>query len=57
MMTQLTTALETSRPFSSCPRPQFQNEGKCKAIDIKMIFYSHANEFHFHKKGFAPGLV
>ena len=56
-MTQLTTALETSRPFSSCPRPQFQNGGKCKAIDIKMIFYSHANEFHFHKKGFAPGLV
>ena len=22
-----------------------------------MIFYYHANETHFHKKGFAPGLV
>ena len=26
------------------------------AIDLKMMFYSHANETHFHKKGFAQAL-
>ena len=33
--------------------PLFQSEAKYKAIDIKMIFYSHANKTHFHEKGFA----
>jgi len=29
----------------------------CKATDIKMIFYSHANETHFQKEGFSLILV
>ena len=27
----------------------------CKATDIKMTFYSHANKTHFHVKGFEQG--
>ena len=34
--------------------PLFQSEAKCEAIDMNMIFYSHANRTYFHKKGFAP---
>ena len=45
------------RPFPKCPKPLLQSEVECKAIDIKMIFYSHANETHYHKKGFALSLV
>ena len=31
---------------------------KCEAIvDMKMIFYSHANKTHFHKESFALSLV
>ena len=43
--------------FPCCPKPLFQSEAKCKAIDIKCICYFHANETHFLKKGFAVGLV
>ena len=32
-------------------------EAKCEAIDTIMIFYSHANKTHFHKKGVALYLV
>ena len=45
------------RPFLSCLKPVFQSEVKCKAIDMKMNFYSHVNKTHFHKKGFALSLV
>ena len=38
-------------------KPLFQNEAECEAIDMEMIFYSHTNETHFHKKGFALSLV
>ena len=37
--------------------PLFQTQAKCKAIDMKIILYSHANKTHFHKKGFALSLV
>ena len=38
-------------PSPSCLlKPLFYSEVKCEAIDIKMIFYSHANKIHFHKK-------
>jgi len=47
----------TNRPFSSCLKPLFQSEGKCKAIDMEIIFYFHANETHIHNKGFAFSLV
>ena len=43
-------------PFPSCPKPLFQSEAKCEAIDGKVLFYSHANK-PFHKKGFALSLV
>ena len=45
------------RPFLSYPKPLFQSEANCKAIDVKMIFYSHANVTHFHYKGFVLSLV
>ena len=45
------------RPFPSYPNPLFQSEAKCEAIDMKMIFYSHANKTHFHKNGLALSLV
>ena len=33
------------------------SEAKCEAIDIKMIFYSHANKTHVHNKCFVLNLV
>ena len=42
-----------SRPFPSSPGPLYQNEGKCSAFDMEMIF---PNKIHFHKKGCACGL-
>ena len=43
-----------TRPFLSSPGPLFQNEARCSAIDMEIIFHSHANKTHFHKKGCAP---
>ena len=34
-----------------------QCEAKGETIDMKMIFYSHADKTHLHKKGFALSLV
>ena len=51
------TSRFTIRPFPSCAKPLFQGEAKCKAIDMKTIFYSHAGKTHFHKKSFALSLV
>ena len=39
-------------PFTSCSEPLFQSEARCKAIDMKMIFYSHANKTHFRSERF-----
>ena len=45
-------------PFPSSPGPLFQNDkGRCSAFDEEIIFYSHANKTHFHKKGCAPSLI
>ena len=44
-------------PFLSSPGPLFQNEGRCYAFDMEMIFHSHSNKTHFHKKGCAPNLI
>ena len=33
--------------------PLFQNEGRCSAFDMEIIFHSHANKTHLHKKGCA----
>ena len=43
--------------FPSSPGPLYQNEVKCSAFDIEIIFHSHANKTHFHKKGCALGLI
>ena len=47
----------TSRPFPSSPEPLYENEVKCSAFDMEMIFHSHVNYTHFHKKGCAISLV
>ena len=48
---------EHKTPFPSFPGPLFQNEGRCSAFDMEIIFHSHANKTHFHKKGCAPSLI
>ena len=35
----------------------YQNEVKCSAFDVQMIFHSHANKTHFCKKGCPLGLI
>ena len=45
------------RPFPSSPGPLFQNEVKCSAFDMEIIFHSHANKTNFHKKGCTLGLI
>ena len=45
-----------NRPFPSSPGPLYQNEVKCSAFDMEMIFHSHVNKTHFHNKGCALGL-
>ena len=49
--------LYSNRPFSSSPQPLCQNEVKCSAFDMEMIFHSHATKTHFNKKGCALGLI
>ena len=46
-----------NRPFPSSPGPLFQNEGRCSAFDMEIIFHSHANKTHLHKKGCASSLI
>ena len=40
-------------PFPICLKPLFQSEAKCEAIDMKNIFYPHANKTYFHNKDFS----
>ena len=47
----------SNRSFPSSPGPLYQNEVKCSAFDMEMIFHSHANKTHFHKKGCALSLI
>ena len=46
-----------NRPFPSSPGPLFQNEDRCSAFDMEIIFHSYANKTHFHKKGCARSLI
>ena len=48
---------EHNRPYPISLGPLFQNEGKCSAFDMEIIFHSHANKTHFHEKGCAPSLI
>ena len=43
--------------YAICPGHLYQNEVKRSAFDMEIIFHSHANKTHFHKKGCAPGFV
>ena len=45
-----------NKPFPSSPWPLYQNEVKCSAFDMEMIFHSRTNKTHFHDKGCALGL-
>ena len=58
------------RRFPSRPKPMFQSEAKCEAIDMTMVFFikrewatfslvfhSYTNKTHFHKKGSTVSLV
>ena len=40
----------SNRPFPSSPGPPYENEVRCSTFDMEMIFHSHANKNHFHKK-------
>ena len=42
-----TRLVTRNRSFRNCLKPSFQSEAKRDAIDMKMIFDSHANETHF----------
>ena len=44
-------------PLTSFPGPLYQNEVKCLAFDMEMIFHSYANKTHFHQKGCALDLT
>ena len=46
-----------SRLFPSSPGPLFQNEGRCPAFDMEIIFHSHPDKSHLHKKGCVPSLI
>ena len=52
---ELATTRLWNRPFPCSPGPLYQNEVKCSAFDMKLIFHSHANKTHFHKKDCALG--
>ena len=45
------------KAFPSSPGPLYQNEVKCPAFDMEMIFHCHASKTHFRKKGCALGLI
>ena len=47
----------SNRPFPSSPEPPFQNESRCQAFDMEIIFHSNANNNSFHKKGCTPNLI
>ena len=47
----------SNKPFPSSPGPLYQNEVKSSAFDVEMIFHSHSNKTHLHKKGCALGLI
>ena len=46
-----------NRPFPSSPEPLYQNEVKCSAFHIEMMFHSHSNKTYFQKKSCALGII
>ena len=49
--------LRSQWAISEFPGPLFQSEGRSSAFDMEIIFHSHANKTHVHKKGCAPSLI
>ena len=49
--------LFNNKPFPNSLGPLFQNKVKCSTFYMEMIFHSHANKSHFHKRGCALGLI
>ena len=45
------------RSFPTSPGPLYQNEVEFSAFDMKMIFHSHGNKTHSHKKACALGFI
>ena len=43
--------------FRVPPAALYQNEVKCSAFDMEMVFQSHVDKTHFHKEGCALGLI
>ena len=41
---------DSNRPFPSFLGPLFQNESKCSAFDMEIIFHSRANKTHFTRE-------
>ena len=41
--------LKINGPFPSSPGHLYQNEFKCSAFDMQMIFHSHANKTHLER--------
>ena len=39
--------MQKNRPFPSSPGALHENEVKCSAFHMEMIFHSHANKTHF----------
>ena len=39
-----------NRPFLGFPKPLFESEAMCEAIDMEMIFKSHAKQLIFTRK-------
>ena len=46
-----------NKPFPSFSGPLFQNEDRCSAFDIEIMFHSQAKKTHFHKKSSASSLI
>ena len=42
-----TRTLQNPVAWGNSPGPLYQNEIKCSAFDMAMIFHSHANKTHF----------
>ena len=47
----------SNKPFPTSPGPLHQNDVKCSAFDMEMLFHSHANKSHFRKKSCALGIL
>ena len=58
----IVTLIKTNFHLNLISQPSFpgclcQNQVKCSAFGMEMIFHSHANKTHFHKKDCALGLI